>query len=280
LANVGPCSALAYRYAVEADDPGLARHGRPLLAAMKAPGAAPAERIVLHGPAEPRLVVDGETVAGSTTVDRLLPSLFWHLNQRAVASLPDHLLLHAGAVAAGSMAILLPAPMESGKTTLTAGLVQRGLDYVTDEAVAIDPATLGIVPYPKPLSIDQGSWEVLPELRPKVSKRLQALHAFQWQVAPDAIRPGCLAGPCWPGLIVSPLYDPSSPTQLTPISRSQAVVLLAENSFNFRDRGRHLLPVIAAVVRRCECYRLTVNDLPTACAEILRLAGATARVPA
>ena len=44
--------------------------------------------------------------------------------------------------------------MESGKTTLTAGLVRAGFDYLSDEAVAFDWDTLDIVPYAKPLSID------------------------------------------------------------------------------------------------------------------------------
>ena len=48
--------------------------------------------------------------------------------------------------------------MESGKTTLVAGLVLAGLRYLTDEAVAIRPADGGITPFPKALSVDHGSW--------------------------------------------------------------------------------------------------------------------------
>jgi hypothetical protein len=217
------------------------------------------------------LTVDGDVVASEISRDRVLSHLMSELNQRAVEATTDHLLLHAGAVAAGNRAILLPAPMESGKTTLTVGLIQRGLDYVTDEAVAIDADSLRLLPYPKPLSIDQGSWEVLAHLEPQLPEHLKQLHAFQWQVAPEDIRPGCIAGPCSPALIVAPKYDPDHPTRLEPIGRAEAVVLLAENSFNFRDDGRRWLPVIGAVVERCESYRLSIHDLDSACEAVLDL---------
>ena len=56
--------------------------------------------------------------------------------------------------------------MESGKTTLTTGLVRAGFCYLTDEAVSFDWETGVIEPFPKPLSIDPGSWFLFPELEP------------------------------------------------------------------------------------------------------------------
>jgi hypothetical protein len=176
--------------------------------------------------------------------------------------------------------VLLPAPAESGKTTLTAGLVRRGLDYVTDEAVGIDPRSLAVVPYSKPLSVDPGSWEVLADFEPRVEESLRSLHSSQWQVSPESIRPGSLTGRSRPSLVVFPMYQPSSPTRLEDMSRADAVVELAQNSFNFHDTGRALLPVLAAVVAQCRCYRLVVGDLSSACEEILALVDTRARVPA
>ena len=78
------------------------------------------------------------------------------------------MLVHAGAVEWDGHAALFPAPMESGKTTLVAGLVRAGARYLSDEAAAIDPETLLVHPFPKSLTIGAGSWEVLADLAPAV----------------------------------------------------------------------------------------------------------------
>ena len=281
---LGPFAALAYRFRIDVPDPGLARHVSDLLAGLAIPWAdqtGELDALAMQGPDGPRLSVNEETVAGSDVAERLLPALFGHLNRRAVTRTSDRLLLlHAGAVSAGPAAVLLPAPAESGKTTLTAGLVARGLNYVTDEAVGIDPASLAVVPYAKPLSVDPGSWDALADLEPFVEASLRPLHSSQWQVSPECIRRGSVSGPSQPSLVVFPMYQPSSPTRLEEMSRADAVVELAQNSFNFHDRGRALLPVLAAVVARCQCYRLVVGDLSSACEEILALVDTSVRVPA
>ena len=63
------------------------------------------------------------------------------------------LMLHAGAVAdpVTGRAIAYAAPGGTGKSTLSRLLGQR-LGYLTDETVGIDPQTLQIRPYPKPLT--------------------------------------------------------------------------------------------------------------------------------
>ncbi|WP_052459704.1 PqqD family protein [Tessaracoccus massiliensis] len=62
-------------------------------------------------------------------------------------------MLHAGAVAdpASGRALAYVAPGGTGKSTLTRLLAQT-LGYVTDETVGVVPATLEVLPYPKPLT--------------------------------------------------------------------------------------------------------------------------------
>lgn len=63
------------------------------------------------------------------------------------------LMLHAGAVADPSSGRVLAyvAPGGTGKSTLTR-LLGREFGYVTDETVGIDPETLTVLPYPKPIT--------------------------------------------------------------------------------------------------------------------------------
>ena len=91
---------------------------------------------------------DGQPVIRTPSEPQALVYLLWQLNRSVVAASDRYLLVHAAAATNGGAAGLLPASMNSGKTTLVAGLVQRGLGYLTDEAAAIDPQTLMVDPFP------------------------------------------------------------------------------------------------------------------------------------
>jgi hypothetical protein len=153
--------------------------------------------------------------------------------------------------------MLLPAPQESGKTTTVSGLVRAGFGYLTDEAAAIEPDTLRIRPFAKALSIDRGSWEVLPELRPAHADVVTG----QWQVPASRLRSGAVAAPTRPGLVVTPRYRAGSTTALTRITRADMLVVLADATFAFHANPGRNLEVLGRVVTDCACFRLTIGDL-------------------
>jgi len=212
---------------------------------------------------------DGQPIVRTPSEPMALVYLLWHLNRAVVEASDRRLLLHAAAAEHQGAAVLLPAPMDAGKTTLVAGLTLRGFGYLTDEVVAIDPSTRRVDPFPKPLSIELGSWEVLAPLRPAPDARFARFSDEIWHVVPDAIRPGAAAGPSVPRVVVTPRYESGARTVIEPMSRAEAVMMLAENAFNFASHKAAGLDTLAAVVRRCECYRLTTGSLDDACAAIL-----------
>src|SRR5579872_239295 len=57
--------------------------------------------------------------------------LMWHVNRAVVDATCEHLLLHAGAVVTRGAGVLIPGAPGAGKSTLVAGLVQRGCGYLT-----------------------------------------------------------------------------------------------------------------------------------------------------
>ena len=215
---------------------------------------------------------DGQHIVRTPSEPLALTYLLWHLNRAVVAASDRYLLVHAAAAAVDGAAVLLPAAMNSGKSTLVAGLVRRGLDYLTDEAAAIDPTTKLVDPYPKAISIELGSWDALDELRPPADARFDRFSDEQWRIVPDSVRPGSIADRCPARLVVSPRFQPAAKTRLERISRAEGVLVLAENSFNFASHGGAALDTLAAVVRRCDCYRLTFGSLDEACDEIASLA--------
>jgi hypothetical protein len=214
----------------------------------------------------------GELVSTTSSPSSVLRHLFWDVNRNVIERTRGLLLFHASAVELGGRAVVFPAPMGSGKTTLVSGLIQRGARYLTDEAVAIAPTDLRIRPYPKPLSIDTGSWEVLRDLRPRVDRSLEPFLEAGWYVPAAGIRRDVIGAPCVPRLVIAPRYERGVPTDLVPIRRSEALVTLAENCFNITDFGpRRSMEILARVVRSSRCYRLTVGDLGDACDAVMEL---------
>jgi hypothetical protein len=65
---------------------------------------------------------------------------------------PQHIFIHAGVVADGDRAIVIPGLSFSGKTTLVRALVDAGAIFYSDEFAVLDEQG-HVHPYPKPLSL-------------------------------------------------------------------------------------------------------------------------------
>lgn len=269
LAVLGPYGALEHRFQIECDRPEIARWLTDVLVPLRSDEPALATYRLVG--AEPtRLLFDGEPVAEGRP-SHVLGMLLWHVNREAVARSPNLVRVHAAAAARGDDAVLLPAEMEAGKTTLVAGLVQRGLSYLSDEVAAIEPVSLRLRAYPKPLSIDPGSWEVLAGLRPRAAPEHDGLLPQQWIVPAGDIRPGAERASAQPRLLVAPRYEAGAVTSIAPLGRADAFLHVAASTFELRATAERDLRVLEQVVRRCSCYRLVVGDLDAACAAVFEL---------
>ena len=91
----------------------------------------------------------------AASVEELMAGLQGWLD-REVTRRAMHLTpIHAGVVASGGRAILLPAPSGSGKSTLVAALIARGARYYSDELALLDQRGW-VHPYPRHLVIRDG----------------------------------------------------------------------------------------------------------------------------
>ena len=160
--------ALALDFALAVDDDALGKYLEWLLDGFVAPPGDAVAYEVVAADDEPDAVemrCEGETVLHAVGASSFVVNLVHWVNQRAVD--PAYSVTsHAGGAVRDGVACVFPAHMESGKTTLTAGLVRSGWSYLTDEAVAFDWDTGEIEPFPKPLSLDPGSQHLFPELAP------------------------------------------------------------------------------------------------------------------
>lgn len=267
--------ALELDFALRSTDGALGRYLAHVLSPFEAEGEPQEWWSVVVPPGRNQRA---EIWVGDELCDRRRPGyltiqyVLWRVNQETIRrSRAKYLLLHASGAVHNGRAVAFPAAMESGKTTLVAGLVRCGLEYLTDEAVAIDPDTLVAHPFPKALSIDPGSWEVLADLRPSLDEESQKFMRAQWHVPVGDIEPGLVAERAPIEHFVFPKYDAGGRTELTAMTRSEAFLAAAENAFNLSQHGRNGFHALAETVRRAECHRLIVSELDRACELVMDL---------
>lgn len=264
--------ALGHDFAIEADDPALARHVEALLAPLARPGR-PATRYEVRdrGPHVGRRYVvrfEGRHLTASPRADHALDILLWHVNQEAVRSCARHIVLHAAAAGRDGRAVLLPGPTEAGKTTLVAGLARAGLAYLTDEAVALSLDDGAAEPFPKPLSLHPPSAALFPELAGAEPGGASAPAGSARHVPPARLGARTATGPMQVAVVVFPRYVAGAPTVLAPLHRADALAMLCQNAFNLNRAGRAGFARLAALARSAPAFRLTGGDLTDAVAAV------------
>jgi hypothetical protein len=215
---------------------------------------------------------DQELLLTNTVAWRLLGTLIWAINREVIQPDRDTVMLHAAAADLDGHSVVLPAPMESGKTTLVTGLLERGLGYLSDEAVKLHPDGTA-TGYPKPLSIDPGSWEVLAHLAPQVPTSVRPYLERQWQVPADSLTN--VVSESRPALVVFPTYRAHAVTELTRLSSATALRLAVECTFGpvgamvSTTQVRRLVDLLASV----PVYQLTSSTLDEACSAVVDALG-------
>jgi hypothetical protein len=272
---------LSYRFRVRSNLPRAARLLDRLLAPFRARDAAGGNGVPTYslvGTGEGRfpyaLYLDDDCIQQVEYPASMVDYVLAHSTTRAIELAAGFVAVHAGAATWNGRGILLPAPPDSGKTTLVAGLVRAGFGYLSDETGLVDPEDGLLHPFPRPLAMDDGSIGALPGLRQKLPPDHQQYMRFRYHIPPSDLRSGALGRPCPVRYVVAPRYQGGGKTLLEPISRAAGLTTLVDNSFNFPRFGRRGLTALGDVVRGAECYRLQIGDLPSAVQVVRDLVGA------
>ena len=224
------------------------------------------------------VVEDASDTYGFRNLHQLQSFLVWLINSRAVDRIGrDHLLVHAGTIAAGDAGIILPAQSGSGKSTLTAALVADGFSYFSDEVAVIDRGTGMLLPFPKAIKLEPDCVAVLASRYPELARA--SADPERDRSRQTYLRPPDDAWPDGPAEfrhIVFPRYIAGARTQLTAISRSDAFERLLAHSFSAREHAAGGIRDIVGSLQRCEAYELTVGNLDDAVAAIRQLVDPTA----
>jgi hypothetical protein len=136
---------------------------------------------------------------------------------------PDHVFVHAGVVALGAHALVLPGRSGQGKSTLVTALVAAGASYASDEWAVVDGNGF-LHPYPRPLRLRTpgGTFRIDPR---ETDARI-------------ARRPLRLA------LLVVTQHCPGASLDLTPLGPSRACLSLVAHAPAVRARPARALPAL------------------------------------
>ena len=146
---------------------------------------------------------------------------------------PYLISLHAASVEKNGKVVVMPAVAESGKTTLTATLLQHGFRLFSDEVTSLD-YNGHVHPLPFCMNIKEGSWQILSNMYPQLSKR--DIHSrFDDQnirfLPPENMHKGRQKATH----IIFPKYIPDSKTSLISIGATEALLKINKASYQVQN---------------------------------------------
>ena len=203
------------------------------------------------------------------------PLLEWAMNWCISTQAHHFLMLHSAVIERDGCAVILPAPPGSGKSTLCAGLINRGWRLLSDELALISLTDRQITPLGRPVSLKNQSIEVIQKYAPDAVFTPLTYDTSKGTVshmkipADQLSRIGERAKPKW---VVFPKYIPNSKAELTPRSKANSMLELGRNSFNYMVLGLEGFEVLTDVISGCECFDFRYSHLDDAVSIFDRLA--------
>jgi len=155
----------------------------------------------------------------------------WGLNWCIANHSHQYLVIHAAVVELNGQAFIFPGTPGSGKSTLCAALVCRGWRLLSDEMTLVSVADGLVYPVPRPISLKNRSLDVIRNFSPDVVMGPVVNNTAKGAIGhvrpPDeSVELGEI--PAKPAKLIFPKYLEGSKTDLAPLSKSRALLKLAE----------------------------------------------------
>lgn len=196
------------------------------------------------------LRVDGVVRATALRLATVIDALEVAVREEVARRTPTMLFVHAGVVAFGGRAIVMPGASASGKTTLVRALLAAGAAYGSDDYAVID-ADGAVHPYPRRLSIRQG---------PHRRQRLSVAEVGGASVMP---------APLPIGLLVFTEFRADARWAPAPRSAGQAAMALLAHTLAARERPADALRILANATNRAVALASPRGDASDSASHIL-----------
>jgi hypothetical protein len=175
--------------------------------------------------------------------------------------------VHAGALVYRGAGLILAGRSGQGKTTLTLGLLRRGLGLLSDEFAVVEPAARRLVPYRRSLHVRPGTLDLIPELRFLHERpRHQLGGGSEWAITPSDIEhalPGCLASaaPLRYVLLLEGLPGVDRAPAITPLPAALVALELLRGAWAASVDFAGTLGHLGQLLDQVPCVRLRVGAL-------------------
>lgn len=221
-----------------------------------------------------RFFIDGVEPFDPFPLQNALPLFEWGVNWCLAQRFNQYVLLHAGTLARGDVAVIMAAPPGSGKSTLSAAMMLRGYRLLSDEFGVLCPERGELMAMLKPVALKNRSIEVIRQysrdavIGPVFDtiRKGDVAHLAPNDASVDAVKQ-----PAQPALVIFPRFDAGAALSLRRMPDEHAFGHLAFNSFNYPVLGPVGFRAIARVVEQAPAYQLVYGALDEAIAAIDRL---------
>jgi HprK-related kinase A len=214
-----------------------------------------------------RFDVDGLEPFEPFPLSNALPLYEWGVNWCFAHRFNQYALLHAGVLAAGDRAIVMPAVPGSGKSTLSAALMLSGFRLLSDEFGVLCPERGELLPMLKPVALKNRSIDVIRDFSADACLGPTFPGTRKGDVAHLAADDASVAArhrPARPALVIFPRWQKDASLRLEPQSPEKAFARLAFNSFNYALLGPVSFNAVADLAAACPAYQLTYSRLEDA----------------
>lgn len=198
------------------------------------------------------------------------------MNLQLAAGMNRFLLLHAAAVERDGQALIMTADSGAGKSTLAAALGYDGWRLLGDEFALVDPADRRLRPFPRPISLKNGSIDLFEATVPpdRFGPRLENTikGAIRHLLPPvDAI--AAMDVPAAPRLIVMPGYAKDARSVARRLGQAETFTRLSRASTNYGALGETGFEMLARLVETAPAYEISYGSTEAAKAIVDKLWG-------
>lgn len=251
-------------FTVETNSPDLAARVRDVfrdLLVERARSAPVVFEVLDHGttsPSHPWSVSrDGEQRQSALKDSYVVTYVLWEVTRLLFERLGDRVHLHGAALVHDGDVVVLAGRSHAGKSTLAAWLTHRGWGFLTDEAALVEPETLVVAPFWRPINVRRpGPLDAL--LSHWVS------HPVDGEVLVPASAIGTLASAAPLRALAFPSFTTEEQVGISPMSPGAALLELTQHFPGLVAGGRAGFRRLARLVEGVPAFMLQFHDLDDA----------------
>jgi HprK-related kinase A len=187
----------------------------------------------------------------------------WCMNWSIESQANQYFMMHAAVIERDGGAAILAAPPGSGKSTLTAALVNHGWRLLSDELTLIDPSNGMAVALSRPVSLKNESIDIIRDfvpnavIGPVARDTIKGTVAHLKPPADSVARVGERATPRW---VIFPRFKAGVPASMIPYPKATALLRLADQAFNYSQYGIQGFKLMSQLIGSCDCYEFTYSN--------------------